>query len=155
MALHLTREGYEKLQKELVYLRTTRRYEVIKALEVARAHGDLRENAEYDSAKHEQGLLEKRIGEIEDTLSNASILDTAAIDASKVYLGAHVTVKDLTNDKQLQYMIVSKEEAHLKDGKISVESPVGRSLLAKSVGDAVTITIPAGTLQYKILKIER
>ena len=154
MAIKLTREGYEKLRKEFVYLTTTKRKEIVKAIALARAHGDLRENAEYDAAKNEQGLVEKRIAELQEMLTGSSILNED-IDTSRVYLGARVTIHDITKNKELQYMFVNKEEAHLADGKISIESPVGKALLGKSAGDVVTITIPAGTLQYKIVKIER
>ncbi len=154
MGLKLTREGYEKLREELDYLSSTKRREITKAIERARAHGDLRENAEYDSAKNEQGLVEKRIAELTEMLSSAAILNEE-IDSSKVYLGARVQMHDMVNNKKLQYMIVSKEEAQLREGKISIESPVGKALLGKSVGDIVEITIPAGTLEYKIEKIER
>lgn len=155
MASKLTREGYEKLQKELVFLQTTRRREIAEALEKARAHGDLRENAEYDAAKNEQGLLEKRIAELSDTLSSATILDDADIDTSRVYLGATVTLFDLKNNRELQYLLVSKEEANLREGKISAESPIGEALIGKSIDDEVEITVPAGILHYKIVKITR
>ena len=154
MGVKLTRNGYEKLRKELNYLSTTKRKEIVKAIEHARSHGDLRENAEYDTAKNEQVLVEKRIAELGEMLSSATILDED-IDATKVYLGARVTIQDITRKKELQYMIVNKEEAHLREGKISIESPVGKALLGKSTGDVVEITIPAGTLKYKIVKIER
>ena len=151
----LTREGYEKLREELVYLQTTKRQECIKAIEAARAHGDLKENAEYDAAKEAQGLLEKRIAELDDMLSAATVLDDIEIDSSKVYLGAKVKIHDLTNDKELNYMLLSPAEANFAEGKISAESPVGKALIGKAEGDEVEISIPAGTLKYKILKIER
>jgi len=155
MGSKLTREGYEKLKKELLYLQTTKRREVVNAIATARAHGDLRENAEYDVAKNEQGLLEKRIAELDEILSSATVIDDSQIDNSKAYLGATLTLHDLERDKELKYMLVSKEEANLKEGKISIESPVGKQLLAKTIDDVIEVTIPAGTLRYKILKIER
>ncbi len=155
MATHLTQEGFDRLRKELEFLSSTRRREVIKAIEIARAHGDLKENAEYDAAKNEQGLLEKRIAELSDMLSTAQILDDDAIDASKAYIGARLTLEDMVNDRELQYMLVSKEESNFKEGKISVDSPVGKALVGKGVASEVEITIPAGTLKYKITKIER
>jgi len=155
MATHLTQAGFEKLQKELEHLSTVKRREIAHALEVARAKGDLRENAEYDAAKNEQAHLEHRIHKLQEKLSNCKILDNSEISSDKVYLGAKVTLKDLNRKKEIVYMIVSKEEADLKDGKISSESPVGRALVGKAVGEKVEINIPAGTLKYEILKIER
>lgn len=155
MSSKLTRDGYEKLKDELNHLQTTKRREVIAAIATARAHGDLKENAEYDAAKNEQAHLEKRISELDQILSNASIIDDSQIDNSKAYLGATLTLHDLGRDLQITYMLVSKEESNLKEGKISIESPVGRQLLGKSVDDIVEVTIPAGTLRYKLLKIER
>ena len=155
MGAKLTQEGYEKLKNELEYLQTTRRREISEALAEARAHGDLRENAEYDAAKNEQGLLEKRIAELDAMLAAATIIDESRIDKSKVYVGATVTLHDLDKDRELQYMLVGKEEANLREGKISIESPVGRELLGKSAGEEVSISIPAGTLRYKIRNIER
>ncbi|MBI4397824.1 MAG: transcription elongation factor GreA [Candidatus Omnitrophica bacterium] len=151
----LTREGYEKLKNELHHLKTVRRREIIEAIAVAREKGDLRENAEYDAAKNEQGYLEKRIHDLETKLAHVTIIDDANIDGSKAFLGATIYVKDLVNHRELDYMLVSKEEADLKAKKISVESPVGRALLGKSVGAEVEVVIPAGTLKYKIIKIER
>jgi len=155
MGSKLTREGYEKLKKELEYLQTTKRREVIDAIATARAHGDLRENAEYDAAKNEQGYLEKRIAELDDILANATVIDDSQIDNSKAYLGATLTLQDLDKDKEIRYMLVSKEEASLKEGKISIDSPVGKQLLGKPIDSLVEVTIPAGTLRYKIIKIER
>ena len=155
MSIKLTRAGFEKLRDELKYLRTTKRKEIIKALAKARAHGDLSENAEYDSAKNEQALLEKRIAELQNTLSTASILDDDRIDASKAFLGATVTVLNMLKDKELQYMLVSKEEADMGAGKISIDSPVGKALLGKEIGAEVQVNIPAGTLRFKIVNIQR
>lgn len=155
MAVKLTKEGYENLRKELVFLQTTKRQEVIKAIEEARAHGDLKENAEYDAAKEAQGHLEKRIAELDDMLSAASVLDDEQIDASKVYLGAKVTIRDLNKNAEFQWQLLSPAEADFAQGKISAESPVGNALIGKEEGDEVEINIPAGTLKYKILKIER
>ena len=155
MATKLTEEGYEKLRGELEYLQTTKRQEIIRAIAAARAHGDLSENAEYDAAKNEQALLEKRISELDATLSNAVILDESNIDSSKAYLGATLTIHDITKDKELCYMLVSKEEASFNEGKISIDSPVGKALLGKEINDEVEVSIPAGIFRYKIKKIER
>lgn len=155
MTVRLTREGYEKLKEELKYLKTVKRQEAIKALAEARAHGDLRENAEYESAKAVQHNLETRIAELQGNLMDVSIIDHDAIDKDKVYLGATVLLQDVAKGKELKYMLVSKEEADFKSGRISSDSPVGRQLLGKKVGDVVEMVIPAGKTVYKVLKIER
>jgi len=155
MAVRLTKEGYEKLKEELKYLKTVKRQEVIKAISEARAHGDLRENAEYDSAKQAQHNLETRILELQLKLADVSIIDEASMDKNTVYLGATVLLQDVERNREVKYMLVSKEEADLKSGKISSDSPVGRQLLGKKVGDIAEIVIPAGTTRYKVLKIER
>jgi len=155
MASKLTQEGYEKLRKELDFLQTTKRQEVIQAIAVARAHGDLKENAEYDAAKNEQAFLEKRIADLDDILSDSVIIDETDIDTSKVYLGAKVTLLDKKRKKEVLYMLVSQAEANFADGKISADSPVGAALLGKGEGDDVEISIPAGVLQYTVLKIAR
>ncbi|MBU1863926.1 MAG: transcription elongation factor GreA [Candidatus Omnitrophica bacterium] len=153
MRLKLTREGYVKLQQEVQYLRTKKRKEVIQAIAKARELGDLRENAEYECAKREQQMLEKRIAELEATLSSVTILEDDQIDTTKAYLGTTVTIYDSINKKELRYVLVNKEEANLSEGKISIDSPVGKNLLGKTVGSEIEITIPAGTLRYKILNI--
>jgi len=156
MSLHyMSQEGYDKLKEKLNHLMTEKRRECASDLQHARSFGDLSENAEYDAAKEAQGLLEKRIHELESQLSSVEILDDQQIDASRAFLGASVHLKDLSREKELTYVLVSKEEADLKHGKISVESPVGRSLLGKRKGDQVTVEIPAGTLRYEILGISR
>lgn len=155
MAVRLTKEGYEKLREELKYLKSVKRQEVIKAISEARAHGDLRENAEYDSAKQAQHNLETRIAELEMQLADVAIIDESAMDKDKVYLGATVFLQDVERGREVKYMLVSKEEADFKAGKISSDSPVGRQLLGKGVGEIAEIVIPAGTTRYKVLKIER
>ena len=132
-----------------------KRQEIIKAISEARAHGDLRENAEYDSAKQAQHNLETRILELQIKLADVSIIDEASMDKNTVYLGATVLLQDVERNREVKYMLVSKEEADLKSGKISSDSPVGRQLLGKKVGDIAEIVIPAGTTRYKVLKIER
>lgn len=155
MVVRLTQQGLEKLQEELKYLKTVKRREVIEAIARAREKGDLRENAEYDAAREAQGHLEKRIAELSDQLSHVDIIDDSRMDQSKAFIGATVLLKDLNNAKELTYMLVSKEEADFKAGRISVESPIGKALLGKSVGEAVEIKVPAGMLKYKIEKVSR
>ena len=153
--IYLTREGYEKLRKELEHLKTVRRRELSKAIGVARAHGDISENAEYDAAKEAQGLNEKKISELEGNLGNAEILDEARIPKDVALIGATVKLKDLSSGEEVEYRLVSEPEANYAQGKISVSSPVGKSLLSHKKDDIVEIKVPVGTLKYKILKISR
>ena len=153
--VYLTPEGYEKLKEELDYLEKTKRREISKALEYARSLGDISENAEYDSAKNEQAHCEKKIAELKDKLSRARIIDPKQIPENQVFIGAKVLLKDLDTDEELEYMLVSQEEADYEAGKISIESPVGKSLLQRRLEDTVEIKVPAGTLRYKITKISR
>ena len=155
MVVRLTKQGLAKIEEELKFLKTVKRREVIEAVARAREKGDLRENAEYDAAKEAQGFLEKRIAELSDQLSHVDIIDDSRMDQSKAFIGATVILKDLNSAKELTYMLVSKEEADFKAGRISVDSPIGRALLGKSVGEAVDIKVPAGTLKYKIEKVSR
>lgn len=153
--IKLTREGYEKLRNDLNFLMTVKRREIAKDLEKARAHGDLRENAEYDAAKNAQALNEKRIYELSGKLHRIEILDDTHIDKNKILLGATATLHDLEYDEEVQYMLVSSEEADYQQNKISVDSPLGKGLLGHQVGDELQIPVPAGTLRYKVLKIQR
>ncbi len=155
MAIKLTRAGLKKMQSELKYLKEDRRPIIIDAIATAREKGDLKENAEYDAAKEAQGHLEGRIAKLETVIADVDILDDKDIDASKAFLGATVELKDKKRKREIKYMLVSKEEADFEEGKISIESPVGKALLGKSVGDSVEVTIPAGTLAYEIIAISR
>ncbi len=152
--LYLTKKGHQKLLEELEYLKTTKRRQLSKAIGEARAHGDISENAEYDAAKDAQGMNEKRIAELEEKLSSARILDEN-ISADEVLIGARVKLKDLDTDEELEYTLVSQEEANYEENKISISSPIGSSLLNHKVNESVEIKIPAGLLKYKILKISR
>ena len=153
--VYLTRQGYEKLAKELEYLKTTKRRELSRAIGAARAHGDISENAEYDAAKEAQGMNEKKIAELEDKLARGRILDDEDMPKDQVLLGATVTLEDLDTEEQLNYMLVSEEEADYAQGKISVTSPVGQALVGHKINSVVQIKVPAGILKYKILKISR
>ncbi|MEX0890333.1 MAG: transcription elongation factor GreA [Balneolaceae bacterium] len=152
---YLSREGLEKLEAELRDLKTRGRKEIAEEISEARAKGDLSENAEYDAAKEAQGLLEKRIAELENTLATASVIDEKNIDASKAYLLSTLTIKNHTTGKEMSYTLVGREEADFKAGKISVESPIGAALLGKEVGDVVEVDVPAGKLKLELLNIER
>lgn len=152
---YLSREGYEELEEELKDLKTRGRREIAQEIAEARDKGDLSENAEYDAAKEAQGMLEKRIAELENALANARILDEEDIQTDKAYLLATLTIYNHTVDKEVQYTLVSKDEADFKEGKISVESPIGQALLGSEVGEVVEVDVPAGTLELEIKKIER
>ncbi len=151
----LTSEGLEKLEKELEYLKTVKRQEVAAEIKVALGYGDLSENSEYDEAKNKQAQMEIRIVEIEAMLKNAKVIDQAEISTDTVSLGCTVTVYDVEFDEELEYSIVGSTEADPSNGKISDESPVGTALLGKKVGDVVDAPVPAGTIQLKIVAINK
>jgi transcription elongation factor GreA len=153
--VYLTHEGYEKLRKELEYLQNVKRREISKAIAEARAHGDLSENAEYTYAKEAQALNEKKVHELEDKLSRAKLIDENAMSKDEVLIGAKVRLKDLDSGEELEYSLVSEEEADYAANKISVTSPVGEALIGHKEGESVKIKVPAGTLRYKIVKISR
>lgn len=152
---YLSKEGYEKLDKELRDLKTRGRREIAEEISEARAKGDLSENAEYDAAKEAQGHLETRIAELENTLATATIIDEKNIDTSKVYLLSTITILNKKTNKEMKYSLVSKDEADFKAGKISVESPIGQAILGKEIGDVVEVKVPAGILELEIKNIER
>ncbi len=150
----VSRATKDKLEEELKQLKITKRPMIAKALEEARAHGDLKENAEYDAAKQEQGLLEARIREIGDKLSRARLLEDENITGEHVSIGCVVTVKDLKTKEEENYRIVGEEEANFAQNKISLRTPIAMGMIGKKVGDKVDIKVPAGLLQYQILKIQ-
>lgn len=152
---YLSREGYEKLEAELKDLKTRGRKEIAQDIAEARAKGDLSENAEYDAAKEAQGMLEKRIAELENALANARILDEEDIQTDKAYLLSTVTIYNHTVDKEVKYTLVSKDEANFKENKISVDSPIGQAILGSEIGEIVEVDVPAGTLKLEIKNIER
>ena len=153
--VYLTEEALQKMKEELQFLRTKERARIANAIAEARAQGDISENAEYDAAKEAQGHLEARIAQFEQTISNARIVDESQIDSSKAFILSTVRVKNLQNDAEQTYKLVSAEEADLGEGKISVTSPVGKGLLGRSVGDVVEIKVPAGKVKLKVLEISR
>ena len=153
--VYLTEEGLEKLKKELEFLRTKERPRITAEIAEARSHGDLSENAEYDAAKDAQGLLEKRIAELGLTIQNARLVDESVIDTSKAFILSNVQVKNRKTGKEITYTLVSPPEADFTINKISVQSPIGKAFLGKSVGDVVEVKVPAGTLSFEILDISR
>ena len=152
---YYTPEGLKKLKNELNQLRDVERPKASQAIAEARDKGDLSENAEYDAAKEAQGLLEMRISKMEETLSNARLIDESQLDTSKVLVLSTVRLKNRTNGMEMKYTLVAESEADLKSGKISVNSPIGHGLLGKSVGDTAEITVPNGTMKFDILEITR
>ena len=152
---YYTPEGLKKLREELDHLRDIERPKASQAIGEARDKGDLSENAEYDAAKEAQGLLEMKISKMEETLSNARLIDESQLDTSKVLILSTVKLKNQTNGMEMKYTLVAESEADLKTGKISVNSPIGRGLLGKTVGDTAEITVPNGTLKFDILEITR
>ena len=154
-SIFFTKQGYEKLRKELKTLKGSKRREIADALEKARHMGDLSENAEYDSAKQAQAVNEGRIYELETKLSRAKIIEGENISKDKVYVGAKVRLTDNESGEEIDYMLVTEDEANFAEGKISISSPVGKALLGKKEGEIVNIRVPAGTLKYKIKSISR
>ncbi|MFD0795724.1 transcription elongation factor GreA [Mucilaginibacter litoreus] len=152
---YYTKEGLENLKEELQQLKTVGRANIAKAIAEARDKGDLSENAEYDAAKEAQGLHETKIAKLEETLSNARLLDESKIDTSKVLALSKVKIKNVKNGATMSYQLVSESEADLKAGKISVTSPIAKGLLGKSVGEKTEITVPAGKIEFEILEISR
>lgn len=151
----LTYEGLKKLEDELENLKVVRRKEVSQKIKEAREQGDLSENAEYDAAKDEQRDIEARIEELEKILKNAEVVVEEEADLDKVSIGCSVKILDCEFDEELEYKIVGSTEANSLKGKISNESPVGKVLLGKQVGDTVTVETPAGEFSYKVLSIHR
>lgn len=150
----ITKTGYEKLKNELKRLTSVERPAVVQAIEEARAHGDLRENAEYHAAKERQGFIEGRLQEINGKLSNCKVIDPAVLSGDTVIFGATVTLLDLKTEGEMRYQIVGDEEADLNEKKISYSSPIARALIGKKAGDEITIRIPKGTLEVEVLDVE-
>lgn len=151
----MSREGYEKLEKELDYLITVRRAEVAQKLKEARSFGDLSENAEYDEAKNEQGILEATIAEMQVTLENAEIVENDSISTNEVGVGSTIEIKRVDKDKIEKFKIVGSTEANPAEGKISDESPIGKAAIKKKVGDIFTVEAPVGELQFEIISISK
>ena len=149
----MTREGYDRLREELERLVRVERPKNIKDIEEARAHGDLSENAEYHAAKERQSFIAGRIRELEGKVAKAQIIDPSCIKQSNVAFGARVKVYDIDTDEEKEFTLVGPDEADAKNGRISVTSPVGKALIGKGVGDAVTIKAPARTMEYEIVEI--
>ena len=152
---YYTKEGLKKLRDELNHLKDIERPKASNAIAEARDKGDLSENAEYDAAKEAQGMLEMKISKMEDVVANARLIDESQLDLSKILVLSKVTIKNLNNQMEMKYTLVAESEADLKAGKISVNSPIGKGLLGKKVGEIAEINVPNGTLKFEILSINR
>lgn len=152
---YYTKEGLEKLRKDLDHLIRIERPSISKQIAEARDKGDLSENAEYAAAKDAQSLLELRISKLEELVRNARVLDESKMDDSKVLLLSKVKIRNLKNSASMEYMLVPEEEANLREGKISVSSPIAKGLLGRKVGETVEIRVPAGTIPFEIMEISR
>ncbi|TSE10059.1 transcription elongation factor GreA [Aquimarina algiphila] len=152
---YYTAEGLKKLRDELNQLKDIERPKASQAIAEARDKGDLSENAEYDAAKEAQGLLELRISKLEETLANARLIDESQLDTSKALIHSTVKIKNQTNGAEMTYKLVAQSEADLKTGKISVDSPIGKGLLGKSVGEIAEIQVPNGIMKFDVVKITR
>lgn len=152
---YFTEEGLANLKKELHELETIERPRISAQIAEARDKGDLSENAEYDAAKEAQGLLEMKIAKLKEIYINSRLLDESQIDVSKVFILTKVKIKNLANKQVMEYTLVAENEASLKDKKISVDSPIGKGLLGKSVGDIAEISVPSGILKFEVVEISR
>ena len=152
---YFTEEGLKKLKDELNQLKIHERSSISKQIAEARDKGDLSENAEYDAAKEAQGLLELKISKLEEVLSNARLIDESQLDTSKVLILSKVKIKNTVNKALMTYTLVAESEADFKAGKISVDSPIGKGLLGKKVGDTADINVPSGLMKFEIIEISR
>ncbi len=153
MPTPITKKGYEALKAELDRFKKVERPKIIEAIAEARAHGDLSENAEYHAAKERQGFIEARIKELESKLADARVIETANRVSETVVFGATVQLIEIESQQKKEYMLVGQDEADLKNGKISVQSPVGKALIGKRVGDQVEVTTPAKVVEYEVIAI--
>lgn len=154
-AIYLTKERLNELETELTELTTKGRAEIARKIAEARSHGDLKENGDYDAAKEEQGLLELRINKIQTTLSRARTVEAGDYPNDKVYILSKVKLKNKKTNKTMEYLLVSEEEADFEKNKLAINSPVGRALLGKSIGEVAQVKVPAGITEYEILEISR
>ena len=150
---YMTEEGYKKLIDQIKQLESVERPRISAQIAEARDKGDLSENAEYDAAKEAQGLLEMKIAQLKDTLANARILDESMVSADSIQTLSKVRVKDQKSGREMNYMLVSENEANIREGKLAITTPIAKALLGKKVGDVAEAKVPAGTLMLEILEI--
>ena len=150
----ISRTGHDRLKKELENLERRERHDVIRAIEVAREHGDLKENAEYHAAKERQGHVEGRILELKDKLSRAEVIDCSDVNCSRAVFGTVVTMLDLDEDVEVTYQLLGPEESNVEKGVISIQAPLGRSILGKEIGDEVRVVTPGGIREFEIMDIK-
>jgi len=150
----MSKQGYQQLKVELDQLERVERHEVVKAIEIARAHGDLSENAEYHAAKERQGMIEGRIMDLNDKLGRAEVIDCTQVSVERAVFGTVVTLMDMDTDDEVAYQLLGPEESDVKKGSISVMSPLGRSILGKEVGDEVVTKTPGGVREFEVVEIE-
>ena len=152
---YYTVEGLQKLKDELYHMKTVQRPSISEQIAEARDKGDLSENAEYDAAKEAQGLLEMKIAKLEGVIANARVIDESHIDNSKVFILSKVNIKNVANGMEMEYTLVAENEADIKQRKISIDSPIGKGLLGKKVGDFADVQTPGGVVQFEIIDISR
>lgn len=150
----ISRMGFDRLKKELEHLERKERHDVIRAIEVALEHGDLRENAEYHAAKERQGHVEGRILELKDKLSRAEVIDCSEVSCNRAVFGTVVTMLDLDVDVEVTYQLLGPEESDVKKGSISIQSPLGRAIIGKEIGDEVKVVTPGGIREFEIIDID-
>jgi transcription elongation factor GreA len=149
----ITREGYDSLKSELERLKSVERPKNIRAIEEARGHGDLSENAEFEAAKERQGFIEGRVSELEYKLANADIIDPGALPTDRAVFGSRVVVENIETGESLEYLLVGPDESDIGKGRISVASPLGKSLIGRQTGDEITVQVPGGKRSYELVEI--
>ena len=149
----MTADGFQRLEEELRHLKMNERPAVIRAIAEAREHGDLSENAEYHAARERQSLIEGRVGELEDKISRAEIIDVSKLSGKQIKFGATITVVDEDTDEKNSYQIVGPDEADIREKRLSITSPLARAVIGKKVGDTVEVTTPNGSKSYEIVKV--
>ena len=151
----ITLNGLNKLKEELVFLKEKKRPEIVAAIAEARSHGDLKENAEYHAAKEEQSLLETKIAKLKNVVASARIIDESQLDVSKILIHSKIKIKNTTNGMEFSYTLVADSESDIKNGKLSVNSPIGKGLLGKELGDNVEIKVPNGIMKFEVTEVSR
>ena len=151
----ITLNGLNKLKEELIFLKEKKRPQIVAAIAEARSHGDLKENAEYHAAKEEQSLLETKIAKLKNVVASARIIDESQLDTSKILIHSVVKIKNTANGMEFTYTLVADSESDVRNGKLSVNSPIGKGLLGKKVGDVAEIQVPNGMMSFEIIDISR